>query len=56
MSAVEALSPEALIECVTNEFLLKFGKNFVLKDEQNKAITDLLQKRDVLAILPTGFG
>ncbi len=55
MSAVEALSPEALIECVTNEFLLKCGKNFVLKDEQNKAITDL-QKRDVLAILPTGFG
>ena len=30
--------------------------NFVLKEEQNVAITDLLGRKDVLAVLPTGYG
>ena len=31
-------------------------KGLVLKNEQNQAIECLLKGRDVLAVLPTGFG
>lgn len=45
-----------LIESVTKEFSDKFNVEFVLKEGQNVAITDLLGRKDVLAVLPTGYG
>ena len=43
-----------------NEALYKIfqitGKSLTLKDEQKEAVKSLLSGRDVLAILPTGFG
>jgi len=31
-------------------------KDIILKEEQEKAVVELLSGKDVLAILPTGFG
>ena len=31
-------------------------KEIILKEEQEKAVVELLSGKDVLAILPTGFG
>jgi len=31
-------------------------KEVILKEEQEKAVVELLSGKDVLAILPTGFG
>ncbi|CAB3990470.1 ATP-dependent DNA helicase, partial [Paramuricea clavata] len=49
-----------LNECLLNEALYKIfqitGKRLTLKDEQKEAVKSLLSGRDVLAILPTGFG
>ena len=45
-----------LIESVTKEFNDKLNVEFVLKEEQNVAITDLLGRKGVLAVLPTGYG
>ena len=41
-------------EILTNLCEEKFGKS--LKEEQRIAIESLLQRKDVLAVLPTGFG
>lgn len=48
MATFEEPCLRELIESVTKEF--------VLKEEQNVAITDLLGRKDVLAVLPTGYG
>ncbi|XP_028412038.1 mediator of RNA polymerase II transcription subunit 34-like [Dendronephthya gigantea] len=46
--------------CLLNEALDRIftttGRRLTLKDEQEEAIKSLLSGRDVLAILPTGFG
>lgn len=42
-----------IIESLNNKLR---EKGFVLKKEQNDAITCLLEGRHVLAVLPTGFG
>ena len=47
-----ALSLEEAIESA----LERFPNIYCLKDEQKKCIAALLQKKDVLGLLPTGFG
>ena len=47
-----ALSLEEAIECA----LESFPDIDCLKDEQKNCIATLLQKKDVLGLLPTGFG
>ncbi len=46
--------------CLLNEALDRIfqvtGKTLTLKNEQKQAVNSLLSGRDVLAILPTGFG
>ena len=37
-------------------YLTKYNRNINLKEEQQKAIYELLRGKDVLAVLPTGFG
>ena len=56
MAAFEEPCVGESIESVTKELSDKFNVKFVLKEEQNVAITDLLGRKDVLAVLPTGYG
>ena len=55
---VDALE-EAEFEQILKEILLKFedkGRKITLKDEQRKAVKQLYGKKDLVAVLLTGFG
>ena len=50
---------EAEFEQIWKEILLEFddkGRKITLKDEQRKAVKQLYRKKDLVAVLPTGFG
>ena len=60
MQAAENMAADgdfvSLLDNVTEYFSRRFQHKFVLKDEHKLAITSLLKKDSVLAVLPTGFG
>ena len=50
---------EAEFEQIWKEILLELedkGRKITLKDEQRKAVKQLYGKKDLVAVLPTGFG
>ena len=50
---------EAKFEPILKEILLQLedkGRKITLKDEQGKAVKQLYGKKDLVAVLPTGFG
>ena len=50
---------EAKFEQILKEILLELedkGRKIILKDEQRKAGKQLYGKKDLVAVLPTGFG
>ena len=50
---------EAKFEQILKEILLELedkGRKITLKDEQRKAVKQLYEKKDLVAVLPTGFG
>ena len=50
---------EAEFEQILNEILLELedkGHKITLKDEQRKAVKHLYGKKNLVAVLPTGFG
>ena len=50
---------EANFERILKEILLELkgkGRKITLKDEQRKAVKQLYEKKDLVAVLPTGFG
>ena len=50
---------EANFEHILKEILLELkdkGRKITLKDEQRKAVKQLYGKKDLVAVLPTGFG
>ena len=44
------------MESVLDNCLAPFSSKDVLKDEQRQAVLGLLEQKDVLVVLPTGFG
>ena len=44
------------MESVLDNCLAPFSSKYVLKEEQRQAVLGLLEQKDVLAVLPTGFG
>ena len=38
-----------------DDCLAQFSSKYVLKDEQRQAVLGLLEQKDVVAVLPTGF-
>lgn len=51
-----AMAESELLSIAMEEIVVNIGKVLVLKDEQRNAIDSLLSNKDVMAILPTGFG
>ena len=54
-----ASSEQPIIGVIVNavcDIQMATGQSLQLKPEQERAVRDLLLGRDVLAILPTGFG
>ena len=50
---------EAKFDQILKEILLELedkGRKITLKDEQRKAVKQLYGKKDLVAVLPTGFG
>ena len=50
---------EANFEHILKEIFLELkgkGRKITLKDEQRKAVKQLYEKKDLVAVLPTGFG
>ena len=45
-----------MAETAISNVLRKYGFDFELKEEQRTVIIDILEKNDVFALLPTGFG
>ena len=41
---------------VLQDCLAHFSSKYVLKEEQRQAVLRLLEKKDVVAVLSTGFG
>ena len=39
-----------------DDCLAQFSSKYVLKEEQRKAVLGLLVQKDVVAVVPTGFG
>ena len=44
------------MESVLDDCLAQFSNKYVIKEEQRQAVLGLLEQKDVLAVLPTGFG
>ena len=47
---------EALAKALSTMNIHRKGKEIVLKEEQETALIGLLRRKDVMAVLPTGFG
>lgn len=45
-----------MAETAISNVLRKYGFDFELKEEQRTVVFDILEKKDVFALLPTGFG
>ena len=50
------MAEEALSNALSRLNILRDDRKIVLKEEQEMAVNHLLNGRDVMAILPTGFG
>ena len=44
------------MESVLDDCLAKFSSKYVLKEEQRQAVLGLLEQKNVMAVLPMGFG
>ena len=44
------------MESTLDDCLAQFSSKYVLKEEQPKAVLGLLDQKNVMAILPMGFG
>ena len=55
-SAWEATVDVDVVESALRDVNLSSGREIVLKPEQESAVRALLADRDVLAVLPTGYG
>ena len=56
MASFEAEHNDDAISRAIEDLGIAAGRSFRLKREQHIAVTDLLAGKDVLAVLPTGFG
>ena len=50
------MAEEALSKALSRLNILREDREIVLKPEQETAVSELLRGRDVMAVLPTGFG
>ena len=50
------MAEKALLKTLLRLNILREDREIVLKAEQETAVSELLQGRDAMAILPTGFG
>ena len=44
------------MESMLDDCLAQFSSKYVLKEEQRQAVLGLQEQKDVVAVLPTGFG
>ena len=44
------------MESVLNDCLAQFSSKYVLKEEQRQAVLGLLEQKNIMAVIPTGFG
>ena len=44
------------MESMLDDCLAQFSCKYVLKEEQHQAVLGLLVQKDVVAVVPTGFG
>ena len=44
------------MESVLDDCLAQFSSKYVLKEEQRQAVLGLLEQKNVMAVLPMGFG
>ena len=44
------------MENMLDDCLAQFSSKYVLKEEQRQAVLGLLVQKDVVAVVPTGFG
>ena len=44
------------MESMLDDCLAQFSSKYVLKQEQRQAVLGLQEQKDVVAVLPTGFG
>ncbi len=56
MAAFAEESIDEFLSKAMNDIRLATGHFIELKEEQNQAVRDLLERKDVFAILPTGYG
>ena len=56
MVSFEAEHNDNVISRAIEDLGIAAGRSFRLKREQHTAVTNLLAGKDVLAVLPTGFG
>lgn len=56
MAGVEGEDTDNILSRALEDLRIAAGRSFTLKREQHIAVKDLLAGKDVLAVLPTGFG
>ena len=44
------------MESVLDDCLAQFSSKYVLKEEQRQTVLGLLEQKNVMAVLPMGFG
>ena len=44
------------MESMLDDCLAQFSSKYVLKEEQRQAVLGLLEQKNVMAVLPMGFG
>ena len=44
------------MESVLGDCLAQFSSKYVLKEEQRQAVLGLLEQKNIMAIIPMGFG
>ena len=44
------------MESMLDDCLAQFSSKYVVKEEQRQAVLGLQEQKDVVAVLPTGFG
>ena len=44
------------MESMLDDCLAQFSSKYLLKEEQRQAVLGLQEQKDVVAVLPTGFG
>ena len=44
------------MESMLDDCLVQFSSQYVLKEEQRQAVLGLLEQKNVMSVLPMGFG